>query len=119
MQTALRVNAQLIDATTGARRWAEHYDREVADFFGINSELASAIAHQLHARVTQSGDRPRSARRPTTNLEAYDLYLKANSISREAIFSNQIGQNLLQVIRLLDEAVSRDPTIFRGVLRSG
>ena len=42
----LRVNAQLIDATTGARRWADHYDRNVADLFGITEELASAIAHQ-------------------------------------------------------------------------
>ena len=50
---------------------------------------------------------------PTTNLEAYDLYLKASSISREAIFSNQIGENLLQSIALLDEAVSRDPNFLR------
>ena len=56
----------------------------------------------------------RSARRPTDNLEAYDLYLKANSISREAIFSNQIGQNLLQAIHLLNEAVARDPKFFEA-----
>ena len=56
----------------------------------------------------------KSQRRPTNNLEAYDLYLKANSISREAIFSNQIGQNLLQAIHLLDEAVARDPKFFEA-----
>ena len=109
----IRVNAQLIDATTGARRWAEHYDRDLANVFGINSELAGAIAHQLHARVT-SLEQAEIERRPTTNLEAYDLYLKANAISREAIFSNQIGENLLQSIRLLDEAVSRDPQFFEA-----
>ncbi len=92
----IRVNAQLIDATTGARRWAEHYDRDLEDFFGINSELAGAIAHQLRARVTKL-EQAEIEQRPTTNLEAYDLYLKANTISREAIFSNQIGENLLAV----------------------
>ena len=109
----LRVNAQLVDATTGARRWADHYDRKVGDLFGIAEELASAIAHRLHARITHL-EKAEIARRPTNNLEAYDFYLKANSISREAIFSNQIGQNLLQAIQLLDEAVARDPKFFEA-----
>lgn len=109
----LRVNAQLIDATTGARRWADHYDRNVADLFGITEELASAIAHRLHARITHF-EKAQIARRPTNNLEAYNLYLKANSISRKALFSNQIKQNLLQAIDLLDEAVARDPKFFEA-----
>ena len=65
-----------------------------------------------HARVT-NGAGP-SERRPTTNLGLYDLYLRANSINHEAIFSNQIGRNLLESIRLLDEAVSRDPQFFEA-----
>ena len=68
---------------------------QCGNLFGITEELASAIAHRLHARITHF-EKAEIARRPTNNLEAYDLYLKANSISREAIFSNQIGQNLLQ-----------------------
>lgn len=109
----LRVNAQLIDATTGARRWADHYDREFTDLFGITQGLASAIAYRLHARITHL-EKAEIARRPTNDLEAYDLYLKANSISRVAIFSNEIGQNLLQGIHLLDEAVARDPKFFEA-----
>jgi serine/threonine protein kinase/Flp pilus assembly protein TadD len=107
----LRVTAQLIDAMTGARRWSDHYDRNVADLFGITEQLASAIAHQLHARITHL-EKTEIARRPTSDLEAYNLYLKASSISREAIFSNQIGQNLMQAIRLLGQAVARDPAFF-------
>jgi len=107
----VRVNAHLIDATTGARRWAEHYDRDAKNVFGINSELARAIAHQLNAHITTL-ENAEIGQPPTTNLEAYDLYLKASSISKEAIFSNQIGENLLQSIALLDEAVSRDPQFF-------
>ncbi len=109
----IRVTAQLIDATTGARRWSEHYDRDLASVFDINSELAGAIAYQLHVHVT-SLERAEIQRRPTTNLEAYDLYLKANSINREAIFSNQIGQTLLRSIHFLDEAVARDPKFFEA-----
>ena len=52
----VRVNAQLVDATTGARRWAEHYDRNAKNLFDINTELTRAIAHQLHARITSSGE---------------------------------------------------------------
>ena len=107
----IRVNAQLIDATTGARRWAEHYDRDLENFFAINGEVAGAIAHQLHAQMT-SLERAEIERRPTTDLQAYDFYLKASGISREAIFSNQIGENLLQCIGLLDKAVARDPQFF-------
>ena len=109
----IRVNAQLIDATTGARRWSEHYDRELASVFEINSELAGAIAYQLHAHVT-SLEQAEIQRRPTSNLEAYDLYLKANSMNREAIFSNQIGENLLRCIHLLDEAVAHDPKFYEA-----
>ena len=79
--------------------------------FGITSELASAIAHQLNAHITTL-EKAEIGRPPTNNLEAYDLYLKASSISQEAIFSNQIGENLLQSIALLDQAVSRDPQFF-------
>ena len=107
----IRVNAELVDATTGAHRWTEHYDRELSDIFSINTELAGAIAHQLQAHVT-SLEQAEIARSPTHDLKAYDLYLKAKAIDREAIFSNRIGQNLLQSIGLLDEAVSRDPQFF-------
>jgi TolB-like protein/tRNA A-37 threonylcarbamoyl transferase component Bud32 len=112
----VRVNAELIDATTGAHRWAEHYDRDTANFFGIGGELTGAIAYQLHAHVTNL-ELAEIDRRPTTNLKAYDLYLKANSLSRDATLSNQRGQDLLESIRLFQEAVSLDPRFFDAYCR--
>lgn len=107
----IRVDAQLIDASTGARRWAEHYERNLTDFFDIKSELAQAIAHQLRARITKS-EQTEIARRPTADLKAYDLYLKARALAEEAIFSNQIGENFLGAVQLLKQAISRDPNFF-------
>ncbi len=104
----IRVAAQLIDASTGARRWSEHYDRALANFFDIKAELAQAIAHQLRAHITPP-ERAEIQEPATRDIEAYDLYQEGRVLSNGSYFSSQIGPRLLQAVRLLQQAISRDP----------
>ena len=70
----IRISAQLIAAADGSHVWSQRYDRELADVFAIQDEIADAIAAAL--RVELGDRRLRDARRATTNLEAHQLYLK-------------------------------------------
>src|SRR5438876_2331181 len=72
----VRVNAQLIDARSDQQLWAQTYDRDLADVFAIQSEIAKAIADQLRAKLSP---REKSAieRPPTSDIVAFDLYTRA------------------------------------------
>jgi TolB-like protein len=72
----VRVNAQLIDARDDAHLWAQTYDRDLADVFAIQSEIAKAIADQLQAKLSPS-EKSEMEQRPTTDLAAFDLYSRA------------------------------------------
>src|SRR5712691_11727679 len=72
----MRVNAQLIDARTDAHLWAQTYDRDLADVFAIQSEIAKAIADQLQARLLPN-EKKAIEQPPTTDLGAFDLYSRA------------------------------------------
>jgi serine/threonine-protein kinase len=71
----LRVNVQLIDATTDEHLWAESYDRTLNDAFAIQSEVAQAIVVAVGATLTSTEQRAVTAT-PTANAEAYQLYLQ-------------------------------------------
>jgi len=109
----LRVNAQLINADTDTHVWAQTYNRDVADLFAIQSEIAQAIAAQLAVRISPAEKRA-IQRPPTTDLTAFDLYARAKSLSPPAFFSNAGQKDLLEAIDLLNKAVSRDPTFFEA-----
>src|SRR5882724_4098999 len=83
----VRVSAQLIDARKDAHMWAEVYDRTLADAFAIQSEIARTIAEQLHARLSPRENAAITAQ-PTANLEAYDLYLRANQLVFGVLIDN-------------------------------
>jgi TolB-like protein len=104
----VRLNAQLIDARNDAHLWAQTYDRDLADIFTIQSEIAKAIADQLQAKLSPS-ERQAIERAPTSNLAAFDLYARAKDLLRIA---NPGKAELLQAIDLLDQAVARDPSFF-------
>ena len=70
-----RVNAQLIDASTGHHLWAERYDRKQADVFAVQDEVISQIVSALSVTLTQS-EQAKLSRPPTENLRAYDHYLR-------------------------------------------
>jgi TolB-like protein/Flp pilus assembly protein TadD len=108
----VRVNAQLIDARNDAHLWAQTYDRDLADVFAIQSEIAEAIAQQLQAHLS-SREKAQINSTPTTDLVAYDLFLRARQL---ADFGNNPDAkgSLLQAITLLEEAVRRDPKFVRA-----
>jgi tetratricopeptide (TPR) repeat protein len=105
----VRVSAQLIDARNDAHVWAEHYDRDVADVFAIQTEIAQKIANQLQAKLSPE-ESAVIAERPTTDLVAYALYTKAKEID---IYTNWEGgeneKNATQKVELLEKAIQRDP----------
>ncbi len=71
----VRVNVQLINAQTDSHLWADIYDRELSDIFGVESEIAKAIAQSLQAKLTGREEQALAVR-PTKNPEAYDAYLR-------------------------------------------
>ncbi len=107
----VRVNAQLIDARNDAHVWAQTYDRDLADVFAIQSEIARAIAEQLQAKLSPA-EKKAIERPPTTDLTAFDLYSRAKSILLTSTFSANSDPDWRKAIELLDEAVKRDPSFF-------
>jgi len=107
----IRVNAQLIDARNDAHLWAQTYDRDLADVFAIQSEIAKTIAEQLRARLSPT-EKLLIETRPTSNLVAYDHYLRAADIWRGISTSSGSGgaDKVREAIRLLDQAVDLDPS---------
>jgi tetratricopeptide (TPR) repeat protein len=71
----VRINVQLINAQTDFHLWAETYDRELTDIFGVESEIAKGIAKTLRVRLPEA-ERQQLAKRPTENLKAYQYYLQ-------------------------------------------
>ena len=75
----VRVNAQLVDARTDRQLWAQTYDRDLADVFAIQSEIAKAIAEQLQAKLSP-GEKIAIERPPTGDIAAFDLYTRAKNL---------------------------------------
>src|SRR5437870_6578123 len=107
----VRVIAQLIDARNDAHLWAQTYERDLADVFAIQSEIAKAIADQLQAKLSPN-EKKAIEQPPTTDLAAFDLYSRAKSLLLTANFSATGEPDLRKAIELLDEAVKRDPSFF-------
>jgi hypothetical protein len=104
----VRVNAQLIDTRTDAHLWAENYDRPLDDVFAIQSEIAKAIANQLQAKIAPN-EKAAIEKPPTTDLAAYDLYLRAQALFADTSDLIHAREKLPQAERVLNEAVARDP----------
>jgi TolB-like protein/Tfp pilus assembly protein PilF/class 3 adenylate cyclase len=108
----VRVNAQLIDARNDAHLWAQTYTRDLADVFGIQTEIAETIAAQLQAHLS-ANEKARMEKPATTDPIAYDLYLRARELDDLSNDPDAKG-SLLQGISLLEEAVRRDPKFLRA-----
>src|SRR5438093_3865726 len=104
----VRVSAQLIDARTDTQLWAERYDRDVADVFAIESELAGKIVAQLQAKISPS-EKAAIEKPSTTDLAAYDLYLRAQELFADTSDPIHARAKLPQAAQLLDGAIERDP----------
>ncbi len=106
----VRVSAQLIDARNDTHVWAEKYDRDLADVFAIQSEIAEKIADQLQAKLSPK-EKTAINERPTSDLAAYDLYLRAKELIY-GVNPYPERENLFKAVQLLDQAVTRDPAFL-------
>jgi len=105
----VRVNAQLVEASTHRQLWGRTYDRDLADVFAIQSQIAIAIADALHAKL--SPNEKSEIERPATNdITAFDLFTRAKNL----ISKSDLKEDILQAIDLLNQAVARDPSFLQG-----
>jgi TolB-like protein len=104
----VRVNAQLIDAKSDMELWGQTYDRDLADVFAIQSELAEQIVSQLKATLSPE-EKAAIEQRPTADLAAYDLYIRAKRLIAYAFFSTPQAESLFEAVGLLNQAIERDP----------
>jgi TolB-like protein/class 3 adenylate cyclase/Tfp pilus assembly protein PilF len=107
----IRVNAQLIDARSDAHLWAQTYDRDLADVFAIQSEIAKAIADQLQAKLSPT-EKSAIEQPPTADVTAFDLYSRAKNLILSTTFSAVARPKLEQAVDLLNQAIARDPSFF-------
>jgi adenylate cyclase len=98
----VRITAQLIDTATGAHLWADRFDGSLEDVFDLQDKVASSVAGVIEPAL-QAAETARSANRPTTDLTAYDLYLRAHAV----IFSS--GARFAEALRIMEQAIEHDP----------
>ncbi|HEX3863083.1 MAG TPA: winged helix-turn-helix domain-containing protein [Stellaceae bacterium] len=98
----VRITGQLIDAATGRHLWAEHFDGSLEDVFELQDNVASSVAGVIEPEL-QAAETARSAHRPTSDLTAYDLYLRAY-----AMFLSSARQ-IPEALGLMEQAIARDP----------
>ncbi len=98
----VRVNVQLINAQTDSHLWAEKFDRNLADIFAVESEIATKIADTLQAKLTGS-EKQAIAARPTENSEAHQLYLKGRYF-----LSRRTEEGLKKSVEFFNQAIDKD-----------
>jgi TolB-like protein/Tfp pilus assembly protein PilF len=121
---AVHVNVQLIRAATDEHLWAESYNRKLDDVFGVEGEVASAIADQLNAKLS-GAEQKAVAEKPTQNSAAYDTYLRAIAIDNEGNLdtTKRVASLYVEAVRLDPQfalawahlAVARSYLYFNGI----
>ena len=104
---AVRVTADLVDGSTGFSRWAHTFERRIDDVFAVQSEIATAVAVALAAEVADPGtpQEQRAASGGTTNIAAFDAYLRGRTLYETG--SDEASER--QALALFDTAIERDP----------
>ena len=99
----VRITAQLIDALNGAHLWADRFDGSLDEIFDLQDKVAHSIAGVIEPTL-QAAEIRYSVERPTKDLTAYDLYLRARAVA-----SSYEREHLTQALDLLDQAIAREP----------
>jgi adenylate cyclase len=107
----VRITAQLIDAIGGAHLWADRFDGSIEDVFDLQDKVALSVAGVIEPAL-QAAETARSANRPTTDLTAYDLYLRACEIFLSS------ARQIPEALRLLQQAIKRDPGFGPALARA-
>ena len=105
------ITTQLTDARSGARAWQESYERNLADIFAIQSDIVQRIISQQQATVSPK-EKAAIDERPTKDLIAYGLYVRAKALIATISLNAQINEKLREAVDLLDQAIERDPSFF-------
>ncbi len=108
----IHLNARLIDTRTDTQVWGEEYDQDLANVFLTQSDIAQKVADSLEAKVS-AVEKAAIEEPPTTDLIAYDFYLRSRDLLL-TIFSSRARAELLQAAELLNQAVARDPSFFQA-----
>ena len=98
----VRITGQLIDAASGAHLWADRFDGSLEDVFELQDKVASSVAGVIEPAL-QAAETARSVGRPTNDLTAYDLYLRAHAMYLSS------ARQIPEALRLLEQAIKRDP----------
>ncbi len=101
----VHINVQLIQADTDAHLWAQSYDRQLTDIFSVEAEVAKSIADSLQATLSPQ-EKARVETKPTTNADAYVLYLRARDYQTRP---DNLLQDFRSAINLYDQAIKLDP----------
>src|SRR6266542_3358629 len=115
----VRVSVQLIDSRTDTHLWAEHYDRDVADVFAIQAEIAQEIADKLEVKLSPSQSDALAAA-PTRDTEAYDLFLKGEYEQHQGVRAPQSamsGESFDRAQIFYRQALARDPNFALAYAR--
>ena len=105
----VRITAQLIEAKSGAHLWADRFDGSLEDVFDLQDKVAVSVAGIIEPAL-QRAEMRRSAERPTTDLSAYDLYLRALAIHFPAS-----KESVSKALSLLEQAITIDPHYGRAL----
>jgi serine/threonine-protein kinase len=108
---SVNITAQLTDARTDEHLWAQSYQRDLAAVFAIHSEIVQRITSLLHANVT-SIEQAAIEERPTKDLGAYGLYVRAKALIATISLNPQINEKVREAIQLLDQAIARDRDFY-------
>ena len=98
----VRITAQLIDAASGTHLWADRFDGSLEDVFDLQDKVASSVAGVIEPAL-QAAETARSAGRPTSDLTAYDLYLRGYAMVLVS------ARQSPEALRLMEQAIARDP----------
>jgi TolB-like protein/Flp pilus assembly protein TadD len=101
----VHINVQLIRADDDAHLWAQSYDRQLTDIFGVEAEVAKSIADSLQATLSPQ-EKARVETKPTTNADAYVLYLRAREYQTRP---DNLLQDFRSAINLYEQAIKLDP----------
>lgn len=106
-----RIAVQLTDARKSVKLWADSYERDLADVFGMHGDIVQRIASQMQASISPK-EKAVVDERPTRDVIAYDLYVRGKTLIATVSFNAQINEKLVQAVQLLDQAITRDPNFY-------
>jgi TolB-like protein/Tfp pilus assembly protein PilF len=105
------ITAQLTDARRSALAWEKSYESNLADVFAIQGDIVQRVTSRLQATVSPK-EKTAVDQRPTKDLVAYGLYVRAKALIATISLNTKINENLREAVQLLDQAIARDPDFF-------